>query len=303
MGIQPSLWIDLSETLRERPVISFSLDYSGRLFVLATEQKVDYRKGTSVRLKTTTPHDFVVIEATEDYVTEYRIPDQYWNYHHVQPLPDDELLLVCSRALFRRRDDFDLNGRVFSLDGKFKREFLLGDGIAQVQTTQDGTIWTSYFDEGVFGNFGWSANVGESGLIQWDQNGNQLYTFKPVGGIDMIADCYAMNTLSSTETWVCYYTEFPLVRIVKGRVVEFWNSPARGSNAFAVLGRYVVFCGTYEDRLLHLYELKTKSQMIHLADFDLLNASDFVFTRSNRIVIERELQFYQLDISELIRAV
>jgi hypothetical protein len=32
-----------------------------------------------------------------------------------------------------------------------KREFLLGDGIEDVQTDRKGHIWVAYFDEGVFG--------------------------------------------------------------------------------------------------------------------------------------------------------
>ncbi|WP_176444820.1 hypothetical protein [Paenibacillus herberti] len=41
------------------------------------------------------------------------------------------------------------------------REFLLGDGIQSVQVTDKGIIWTSYFDEGVFGNNGWDKPIGE----------------------------------------------------------------------------------------------------------------------------------------------
>ena len=73
------------------------------------------------------------------------------NFHFCQPLLDNELLLVCSRSRAVAGGG-ELNGRVFDEDGKFKQAYHLGDGIESMQTTSEGMIWTSFFDEGVFGN-------------------------------------------------------------------------------------------------------------------------------------------------------
>jgi hypothetical protein len=155
---KPTYWVDLKNTLDDKQLISVSVDYVGRLFVLTTMEVIEYREhqshGSFAKLQTKTPHDFTVLEATADYSLTYHIPEQYWNYHHVQPLPDNELLLVCSRSRYWGNDDYDLNACVFTSDGKLQREFLLGDGIEDVQTTKEGKIWTSYFDEGIFGNYG-----------------------------------------------------------------------------------------------------------------------------------------------------
>ena len=40
------------------------------------------------------------------------------------------------------------------------------DGIASVQTTSDGCIWTSYYDEGVFGNNGWVMPLDSEDLVR-----------------------------------------------------------------------------------------------------------------------------------------
>ena len=45
--------------------------------------------------------------------------------------------------------------------------FCLGDGIQDCVVKKDGTIITSYFDEGVFGNYGWDEPLGDCGLIAW----------------------------------------------------------------------------------------------------------------------------------------
>ncbi len=296
---------DLSKELQGQQLISSSLDDSGRLFVLTTSEDVIYREKneTSPRLQTQKPHDFVVTEVTPHYSASYTIPNQYWNFHQVQPLADDELLLVCSRARFRTYEDYDLNASVFTLDGLKTREFLLGDGIQDVQTTHDGMIWTSYIDEGVLGNhdkYGWRHPIGAAGLVQWDRYGSKLYEFQPTSGVGTITDCYALNVINSTELWIYYYTEFPLVKIVQQRVADYWMPPIRGSSHFAVWQQYVLFYGNYDDRLLRLYELSNDHKLVHIADFEGLESVHEVITRSNHLLFREGHHFYQLDMADLV---
>ena len=63
---------------------------------------------------------------------------------------------------------YDLNAKVFDRSGNQIREFLLGDGIQNVYVTKGNKIWTSYFDEGVYGNYGWEVPIGRNGLRAWD---------------------------------------------------------------------------------------------------------------------------------------
>ena len=146
----------------------------------------------------------------------------------IQPLPDGEILLVGTRAERRPDGSHDLNASVLGLDGMRRREFLLGDGIEDVQTTADGRIWVSYFDEGVFGNFGWGepggpAPIGSSGLVRWlsdRRSTGPQSSARPRRD----ADCYALN-VASDAVWACYYTEFPLVRIAGDDSIASWTTP------------------------------------------------------------------------------
>lgn len=307
MKLEPRVWVDLRSELQDQELISFSLDYSGRLFVLATMGEVEYWETTSTgfsfpKLKTHSAHDFVVYEATEQYTTSYLIRQQHWNFHFVQPLPDDELLLVCARTRRRDKDDYDLNARVFTCDGQLKREFLLGDGIEQVVTTQSGSIWTSYFDEGVLGNFGWSEPIGRSGLIQWDRRGNQRYSFQPVSGLDPIFDCYALNPISDDETWIYYHSQFALVRLVRGRVENYWLSPVRGSRHFVVWHDLVLFCGSYDDESFHLCQLGDDHQMAVIASYQVEDDVEGLSTRGSTIILAKGVVFYRIDLPELARS-
>lgn len=308
LALEPRIWIDLRSELEDQHLVSASLDYANRLFVLASLQPLDYRiiepDGASFpRLKTKTPHDFVVYEATDQYSTSYSIPKQRWNYSFVQPLPDDELLLACGRSQYRGKDDFDLNARVFSHDGTFLRQFLLGDGIQHVQTTRSGSIWTSYFDEGVLGTYGWNTSIGESGLIEWDRQGNKKYTYQPSRGLDHIIDCYALNVVSEHEAWLYYYTEFPLVRLIDGRLDNFWQPPIRGAHHFAIWSDYVLFSGGYGDDQFHLFRFDGSKHMTKIATYSAAIKPGYMISRGSRIIMVNDNCFYQIDLAELARAI
>jgi hypothetical protein len=162
---------DLAPFLAEGELVAFNAGPDGQVYAVIALKPLDYRIETSNRVsfaKTTPdePQTYRVVVFRDGSVTrDIQISDERFNIHDVQPLPKDELLLVCCRSLYRGRDNFDKNGRVYSSTGVFVRELLLGDGIQAVQATSAGIVWTSFFDEGVFGNFGWENPVGSSGLI------------------------------------------------------------------------------------------------------------------------------------------
>lgn len=165
------------------------------------------------------------------------------NYHFVQPLPGRRWLLVRGRSTGTE----DANASVYDQTGAALYSFHLGDGIADVQTASDGRVWVSYFDEGVFAQpFGQS--LGHSGLNCFDDKGSLLWRFTdPLGGT--MADCYAVNVASDRETWLSYYTDFPLVRVKDQQVVSMWKDcPVRGSHAFAVFDQLALFAGGYEEK-------------------------------------------------------
>jgi hypothetical protein len=132
------------------------------------------------------------------------------------------------------------------------RRFTLGDGINDVRTDSKGFIWVSYFDEGVFGNYGWSSRgpepIGASGLVKFDSSGQRVLSFDAeAAGTDTICDAYAMNLIGDDDAWVYFYTEFPIVRIRNGKY-QCWSYGEAGASAMAVREDRVALFGDYKTR-------------------------------------------------------
>jgi hypothetical protein len=304
--------IDLADLVGDLELITAQIGPSGELYVLATTKPLDYRQvdrgGFSfAKIKSDKPHDYAVFRIDDWNTIRYDIKDQLWNFHAVQPLPAGDLLLVCGRSRNAGYGGIDLNGQVFSEDGQWRREFLLGDGIQDIQMTTDGCIWTSYFDEGVFGNYGWNDPIGRSGLIQWDKNGNKLYEFDPPSPLGMICDCYALNVVSKNETWCYYYRPFPLVQIQNGRVGNYWHSPIAGSHTFAIWKDTVLFQGGYDNRDEYvLLLLKDKHQMEETARYRFVDEEGapipigcHLSARGSQIVFVSDTKCYRLYLYEI----
>lgn len=316
-------WMIIDEYLNGMDLASINVGPSGELYLLTvskpTKRRSQTKKNvTSAKVRTSDPHNFIVTRFDDSQVASFEIRDQFWNYHNVQPLPDDEFLLVCGRAYYRGPDEFNLNGKVFSQTGDLRREFLLGDGIQDVQTTVDGNIWVSYFDEGVFGNYGWGYGnnppIGESGLIQWERFGKKLYEYSPPSGLDMISDCYALNVTNNDDIWFYYYTDFPLVRLKGKDDYTYWNIRINsssnwaidGSGSFAVMDNRVLFCGGYQQPDKYQFvELMDDHQMKLQATYQFINEQGmiidnrFAVARDRFLFLMQENRLYRVDLTRL----
>jgi len=289
-------------------LVAFNVGPDGVVYLVVALQPLDYRieqPGWASFAKTVPeqPQRYRVVGLSgREPVVDLLIEGERFNIHDVQPL-GDELLLVCVRSNYEGPDDFEKNGRVYTRDGKFAREILLGDGIQLVQATSGGVIWTSYFDEGVFGNYGWQTPVGASGLVAWDPGGIKLYEFQPSKGLDSICDCYALNVESEEDVWLYYYTEFPLVRLHDREIQSVWRMPLEGSDAFAVSASHALFRGGYKDRdTYQLFALGKGGDPNLLAKVELQNekgsklAADQVVGRANIIHLVSDGILYQVDV-------
>lgn len=121
---------------------------------------------------------------------------------------DGTLLIVQGRCL-KDGTYIERNARRYNPNGQLIDAYTLGDGIEHVQIDETDTIWVSYFDEGVFGNFGWEQPMGSEGLIAYGINGQKLWGAGNYG----IIDCYALNVVSSKEVNFYYYDDFFLVQL------------------------------------------------------------------------------------------
>lgn len=184
-----------------------------------------------------------------DWRASYPVVGLRHAFPMIQPLPDDELLVVASRCQWRPAPEGpEQNATVFDPDGAARRTGCLGDGIAEVFTTASGAIWAGYFDEGVFGNFGWggardsSRPIGARGIVRFDPESLTVAWELPRSSM---ADCYALNVYGD-EVWSCYYTDFPIARIAEGTVTE-WPNDISGAGVLLVDGKRVALVGGYGD--------------------------------------------------------
>ena len=171
-----------------------------------------------------------------------RIPCAY-----VQPVPDG-VLVVGARCSWRQSEsEPEKNAVVFDHCGVELRRFCLGDGINDVRVDRRGFIWVSYFDEGIFGNYGWEGSgrrpLGAPGLVKFDGSGNSLAEYDAeAAGTDAICDAYAINLASDDDVWVYFYTDFPIVHWHRG-TYRRWRFGEGGANAMAVRNDRVALYG------------------------------------------------------------
>ncbi len=205
---------DFSDVIGSRHLIACTVGPNLDPVVLSLEQAPDYRMESPGQVsypkkRADSPNRFRIHNlVTDDVWKTIDLPETVENFHAVQPLGEYQWLLVRGRA----DNEEDRNAHIYEGSGQHVRSFHAGDGIQEVQTTNDGRIWVSYFDEGVFG----STKLGRSGLVCLDNRGRCTFDYETLVGDDVpsIADCYALNVCSDREVWLCYYTDFPLVRLL-----------------------------------------------------------------------------------------
>lgn len=300
----------LHSVITSGDIVAFNVSSDEMIYVALALKPLDYRTeqpGWASFAKTTpdTPQSYRIIAFQEErLILDINITEEKFNVHDIQPLPAKEILLVCARSHYKSPNDFEKNGRIYSLSGEFSREILLGDGIQSVQATSGGIIWTSFFDEGVFGNFGWNEPVGASGLVAWDSAGDKIYDFQTTDGLDSICDCYALNVESDTDVWLYYYTEFPLVHLHHQKIQSVWNMPIAGSDSFAVSGSRALFRGGYNDQdTYHLFSLNNNGKVKLLKQLHLIDKAgqkiiaERVVGRGGSLYILSNGLVYRVDVS------
>ncbi len=242
-------WLEMNTS----ELSSMNIGFDGDLYLLSdkSDQSMPHRN-----------HEFVIqqiIDPENILVYDMFPTDNYYPFVH--PLPDNHLLLANSYTIYHGNQEFDVNAYIYNIEGELVHQSCLGDEIADVQTTADGLIWTSYFLEGVLGSYDWPLPFGRHGLNQWDREGNLMYKYHPKLGLDTILGCYALNVTSKNETWCYYSPDFPLVRLLDNQVVDFWEPPVKYATSFAVWKNYVLFDAGYErDNIFTLLKLEDNHQ-------------------------------------------
>lgn len=230
----------------------------------------------------------------------------------VQLMPDGRVLLVGRRAYLRDGEGEHNALLVTPGEPAARSSFCIGDGVSSVQVDEFGRIWVGYFDEGVFGNFGWGLPdspppLGRAGLTCWSANGERLYEFEPPDGCGPIDDCYALN-VHEGAAWVCYYSDFPIVSVGTDFETQGWLNEVGGAHSMAVgSGGRVGLVGGYGglfDRL-SLLEMTTEVMSVGspvrlvMPNGDRLPDDCRMFARGSSISIVANGRWLRLDIDEI----
>ena len=228
--------------------VSMDIGYDGRVYLLFSSGAPERINGMFV--DTAANAEYTALILTPDWQSgaieeteKLALGKHAMNFQFLRPVSDGLLLLLGSRCMYSGKDGPEKNAVFVDPEGNVLRELTFGDGIADCIVKADGTIVTSYFDEGVMGNYGWKKPIGSSGLVAWTAEGEILW--RPDRDI---LDCYAMNVDEEGDLWYYYYTDFLLVH-TDGKTETEYEPAFEGADRFAVIdgGRTLIMNGGYDD--------------------------------------------------------
>lgn len=294
---------DYADVIGDQHLITATVGQDLSPVLLALKQPPDYRvtksSGASFsKRQARKPNNFSVHYFVDEDWHTVELEATSNNFHCVQPLGNDKWLLVRGRASGPK----DKNACVYDMQGQRLWSFHAGDGIEDVQATEAETIWVSYFDEGVYsGN-----DLGSAGLIRFSERGEVLFRYDSLyapHNVPVIDDCYALNVCSSKETWLYYYSDFSLVKLVDGKVEKSLHKmPVSGAHAFAVGSERVLFSGSYNKRKsLFLMDLASKraKELRPVSQENRSIGSFRGFARRSRLYLATEESLFCLDLENL----
>ena len=195
--------------------------------------------------------DYSVIEIYVDWESGaiidsafYQLGKHEHELRYIQPI-GDKLLLLGARSYYLGNREGEKNALIIDKQGEVSDRFCFGDGIEDCIVLSDGRIVTSYFDEGVYGNYGWRDPIGRRGLIVWSEKGEPIWQ---AGQEHRISDCDAINIDDRENLWFYYFEAYNLVR-TDFRIEKIYTPGIKGANRFLFTKdmQYVIFNGEYDD--------------------------------------------------------
>lgn len=237
-------------------IVGTSVDLNGNALLLTAtkgDQAQAFEKetrGIGTFPKTRSKSDLALSLTVQrgEGVEKISLPPMNITFPYFDLFSDGGCLLVGARSSWRSENDFDLNGALINRGTKTAKRLCFGDGIEGVGIDDLDRIWVSYFDEGVYGNFGWShpgpIGLGAGGINCFDREGTLLWQHNNEGACEHIDDCYAMN-VSLLGVWFYFYSAFKVARVTENFSVEYVETPIGGAHSFVTDGHRFVFSNQY----------------------------------------------------------
>jgi len=233
----------LREELKYANPLSIAIGHHNDVFVLLAEERPPLINGSFPATVTEESYKYHVVHLKDGKKTVLHLPEEKWNYHYIQPIDDDHILLVGARSYYHGPQNIEENARVYDKNGQLIRSFCLGDGIQHVYVAGNQEIWTGYFDEGVHGNYGWKEPIGSSGLVGWDASGRKMDSLEEDREYS-IFECLALNGDADGRIWFFFSIDSKIGVRQEGRTVYF-SPEGMGFQSFAVNEDKIV---AYENR-------------------------------------------------------
>lgn len=228
--------------------VSMSIGYDGKAYFLFSSHVPERIDGMFVNTTANAEYTAVVVtpsweSGAMEQAERIDFGKHAMNFRFLRPIPDGSFLLLGARCNYSKENGPEKNAVFIDKAGNVLRELTFGDGIADCIVRDDGIIITSYFDEGVLGNYGWEDPIGSCGLCAWTADGEIVWRSKRD-----ILDCYAINIDAGGSLWYYYYTDFLLVR-TNFRIETVYDPMVEGADRFAVAGngRFLIMNGGYDD--------------------------------------------------------
>ncbi|MFJ7667600.1 hypothetical protein ACIQXI_10840 [Lysinibacillus sp. NPDC097195] len=229
---------NLSEELKQMTPLSIALGHENDVFVLLVEEQIPLTNGCFPATVTEKSYRYQVIHLKDGQKKVLDLPKETWNYHYVQPIDNEHILLVGARSYYHDAQNIEENARVYDKNGCFIRSFCLGDGIEHVYVTKNQEIWTGYFDEGVFGNYGWENPIGRSGLVGWNASGVKKDSLEEDKEY-FIFECLALNGMD--DGGICFFfSTDSKIGVRKEGLTSYYSPEDIYFRAFAVNGETIV---------------------------------------------------------------
>lgn len=283
--------------------VTLSIGYDQSVYLLFSAKVPERIKGMFVNTIANTEYraiciwvDWTDASILGDELIEFGI--QKMNFHFIQPIKD-KILLLGARTMQYQNGEIEQNAVFFTRQGKKISETCFGDGIEDCIVMEDGRIITSYFDEGVFGNFGWDQPIGSSGLIMWNKSGNIVWKNTKY----TILDCYAMNLDERNHLWFYYYDDFQLVD-TDFRKDRVYQPDIEGSTSFLIMKSHqgIIMDGGY-GKHIHLKMLKLLGNHLgNPVDINVLyqeqklQIEQYWFRSAKAVFLDKQYQLYFVEI-------
>lgn len=234
---------NLNEELKTAHPVSIAIGHDNDVLVLLAEERPPLINGSFPATVTEESYRYHVVHIKDDQKTIVHLPEEKWNYHYIQPIDNGHILLVCARSYYHDANNIEENARVYDMTGRFIRSFCLGDGIEHVYAAKNEEIWTGYFDEGVFGNYGWDEPIGSSGLVGWDASGRKIDSLEGDQTYS-IFECLALTGDAEDRIWF-YFSIDSKIGVRKDGKTLYYSPGDLSFESFAVNGDTIL---AYEGR-------------------------------------------------------